>query len=88
MNLVQHPRLVEGVASHGGRFGPSTNVTGSTITAADPGLTVFLVTFGMPSRVERPVKTNQAAPEPLVQLNEGGIRTGALVTLKRVDSTS
>lgn len=36
-----------------------------------------------PVRIERLAETIQVEPELLVQLNEGGIRPGALVTLER-----
>lgn len=38
-----------------------------------------------PVRVERLAETIQVDPELLVQLNEGGIRPGSLVTLERAD---
>ncbi len=60
-----------------GGFRPSTNVNGSISTAADPGLTVFLITSMMQSQGERPTKINQVEPELLVQFNECGIRPEA-----------
>ena len=60
-----------------GGFGTPTGANGSISTAADPGLTVSLVTSEVQHRVQHPAKINPVEPELRVQFNDCGIRPGA-----------